>query len=154
MYSQTARHVVRAPRAEVFSALLDASAIEAWRVPDNMSARVEELEPRAGGRFRVTLTYRDGGVGKSGTDRDTYGGRFAEIVDGERVVEVIEFESSDPTLAGEMTMTTTLRDVPGGTEVELRHDGVPDAVSARDNETGTRMALVKLAAFVESRSAG
>jgi hypothetical protein len=53
-----------------------------------------------------------------------------------------------------MTMTTTLRDVPGGTEVELRHDGVPDAVAPADNRTGTRMALAKLAAYVERRAAG
>jgi uncharacterized protein YndB with AHSA1/START domain len=154
VYSQTAHHVVRAPREVVFAALLDPAAIETWRVPDNMTARVEELDARVGGRFRVTLTYLDDGVGKSGAGHDTYGGRFAEIVDGERVVEVIEFESPYPDLAGEMTMTTTLRDVPGGTEVELRHDGVPDAVAPADNRTGTRMALAKLAAYVERRAAG
>jgi hypothetical protein len=49
-----------------------------------------------------------------------------------------------------MTMTTTLRDVDGGTEVEIRHDGIPDRVPAADNETGTRMALANLAAYVES----
>ena len=48
-----------------------------------------------------------------------------------------------------MTMTFTLRDVEGGTEVELLHEGLPDAVPPEDNETGTRMALTKLAAYVE-----
>ena len=55
----------------------------------------------------------------------------------------------DPDLREQMTMTTFLRDVEGGTEVELVHDGVPDAVRREDNETGSRMALAKLAAYVE-----
>lgn len=35
----------------------------------------------------------------------------------ERVVEVIEFEIDDPALRGTMTMTTTLTEEPGGTQV-------------------------------------
>ena len=46
-------------------------------------------------------------------------------------------------------MTFTLREVDGGTEVELVHEGLPDAVPPEDNATGTRMALTKLAAYVE-----
>jgi uncharacterized protein YndB with AHSA1/START domain len=152
VYSQTATVTVRADRAAVFAALLDPAAIETWRVPDNMTARVETLEARVGGSFRVTLTYLDDGVGKSGARTDTYHGRFAEITDGERVVEVIEFDSPDAAVAGEMTMTTTLREVPEGTEVELRHDGIPDAVPPDQNKTGTRMSLAKLAAYVEQRA--
>jgi activator of Hsp90 ATPase-like protein len=64
------------------------------------------------------------------------------------VVEEIEFEAEDPALRGRMTMTTTLRDADGATEVEIRHDGIPDAVPPEDNETGTRMALDKLARLV------
>ncbi len=138
----------------MFAALLDPEAIETWRVPDDMTARVELLDARVGGRFRVTLTYVTEGVGKSGDGTDSYGGTFAEIVPDERVVEVIEFDSPDPGLVGEMTMTTTLRDVPGGTEVTLRHDGIPDAVPPDQNRTGTRMALAKLAAYVERGAAG
>jgi hypothetical protein len=70
------------------------------------------------------------------------------------VVEVIEFDSPDADLAGEMTMTTTLRDVPEGTEVELTHDGIPDAVPPEENATGTRMSLAKLSAYVERNAAG
>ncbi|HTX94087.1 MAG TPA: SRPBCC domain-containing protein [Mycobacterium sp.] len=66
----------------------------------------------------------------------------------ERVVEEFEFETSDPTLAGLMRMTTTLADPPSGTDVVVLHDGIPPGVSAEDNEIGTRMALDKLATFV------
>ncbi len=68
----------------------------------------------------------------------------------EQVVEVLAFESADPALRDTMTMTTTLTDADGGTEVRMLHEGIPDAVPADQNETGTRMALEKLARLVET----
>ena len=68
----------------------------------------------------------------------------------EQVVEVIEFETTDPELRGEMTITTTLADADGGTDVVVAHEGIPGGVSTIDNETGTRMALANLAALVEA----
>jgi uncharacterized protein YndB with AHSA1/START domain len=154
VYSQTATQVVHAPRNAVYAALLDAEAVARWRVPDDMTAEVLEWEPRPGGRFRVSLTYAGDQQGKTEGGTDTYSGHFADLVTDERVVEVMEFESTDPDLGGEMTMTTSLREVAVGTEVELRHDGIPDAVAPQDNATGTRMALAKLAAYVEATAAG
>ncbi|QXE38634.1 SRPBCC domain-containing protein [Streptomyces sp. GMY02] len=151
MYStQVSRHV-RAPRPAVYRALLDADAIAAWRVPAGMSSHVHEFDAREGGRFRVSLTYdAPTGTGKSASHTDTYHGHFVKLVPDEQVVEVFEFESADPGLHGTMTMTTTLTDTDGGTEVLIVHDGIPDAVPAADNETGTRMALANLAQFVEA----
>jgi hypothetical protein len=45
----------------------------------------------------------------------------------------------------------TSGDVNGGTEVCAVHDNLPSGLSPADNETGWRMALDKLAAFVEGR---
>ncbi|WP_018505966.1 SRPBCC family protein [Parafrankia discariae] len=43
----------------------------------------------------------------------------------------------------------------GGTDVTVRHEGIPDGVPVADNEAGTRMALAGLAAFLEAgRPAG
>ncbi|MFG3084025.1 SRPBCC family protein [Streptomyces parvulus] len=151
MHSTRVSHHVRAPRPAVYRALLDPAAVAAWRVPDGMTAEVHAFEGREGGAFRVSLTYEEpSGAGKSGARTDTYHGHFARLVPGERVVEVLEFESADPAFQGAMTMTTTLTDADGGTRVEVVHEGLPDAVPAADNETGTRMALAKLAALVEA----
>jgi uncharacterized protein YndB with AHSA1/START domain len=150
VYEQRATTVVRAPKSAVYAALLDARAVETWRVPDDMVARVEEWEPVEGGRFRVSLTYRAADrTGKTEGATDTYSGRFATLVPDQQVVERLAFDTPDAGLADEMTMTFTLRDVDGGTEVELLHEGIPDAVAPDDNATGTRMALAKLAAYVE-----
>lgn len=136
---------------DVFRALVDADAIMTWRVPDGMTSEVHEFDGREGGAFRISLTYEaPTGTGKSSAHTDTYHGRFVEVVPGERVVEVFEFETGDPAFQGEMTMTTTLTEAGGGTDVLIVHEGLPDTVPAADNETGTRMALDNLAAFVET----
>jgi uncharacterized protein YndB with AHSA1/START domain len=149
VYSTTVRIVVPADRAAVYRALLDPDAVAQWRVPDGMRGEVHELDARVGGRVRMSLTYDDPSVaGKTSGATDTYTGRYVELVAGERVVEEIEFETDDPGLRGTITSTTTLRDVVGGTEVEMHMDGMPDVVPPADNETGTRMALEKLARLV------
>ncbi|MCX5008311.1 SRPBCC domain-containing protein [Streptomyces sp. NBC_00638] len=152
MYTTRISRRVNASRAEVYQALLDANAVAKWRVPTGMRGEVHAFEAREGGAFRVSLTYEaPNGTGKSEAHTDTYHGHFVELVPDERVVEVVEFETTDPGLRGEMTMTTELTEVDGGTEVVIVHEGVPDAVPAADNETGTRMALDNLAQLVEPK---
>jgi uncharacterized protein YndB with AHSA1/START domain len=151
MHSTRVSQHVRAPRPAVYRALLDPDAIATWRVPTGMTSQVHEFEAREGGRFRVSLTYRaPENSGKSTAHTDTYHGFFRRLVPDERVVEVIEFETTDPAFAGAMTMTTTLTDADGGTDVHVVHENLPAGVSAADNETGTRMALEQLAALVEA----
>lgn len=150
MYSTRVSCQVDAPRPAVYRALLDPEAIARWRVPAGMTSRVHEFDAREGGAFRVSLTYDAAdATGKSAAHTDTYHGRFVRLVPDEQVVEEFEFEAVDPALAGRMTMTTTLTDAGGGTQVVVVHEGVPDAVPAADNETGTRMALANLARLVE-----
>jgi uncharacterized protein YndB with AHSA1/START domain len=115
-----------------------------------MSSHVHAFDPREGGAFRISLNYdAPSGSGKTTPHTDTYHGRFVRLVPDEQVVEVIEFETTDPALQGEMTITTTLKDVEGGTEVIALHEGLPQGLSITDNEMGWQEALEKLAAFVE-----
>lgn len=151
VYSARISRHVNAPRSAVYRALLDAGAIARWRVPDGMTSQVHEFDPCEGGAFRVSLTYdAPGRAGKSASQTDTYHGHFARLVPNEQVVEVVEFETADPDLGGAMTITTTLTDAAGGTDIHIRHDGIPDKVPAADNETGTRMSLANLARLVEA----
>lgn len=120
-----------------------------------MTSRVHEFDAREGGRFRISLTYdRPGAAGKSSAHTDTYRGRFERLVPDELVVEALEFETDDPALGGEMTMTTTITPATSGCLVEMVHDRVPDAVPRADNEAGMEMALNRLAAMVETSAPG
>ena len=152
MYSTQVSQRIHAPRPAVYRALLDAEAIAKWRVPDGMRSRVHEFNGREGGAFRVSLTYdAPDRSGKSSSRTDTYHGYFRKLVPDLEVVEVLEFETEDPALAGTMTMTTTLNDADDATDVLVVLEGMPDAVPAADNEMGTRMALARLAELVEAR---
>jgi uncharacterized protein YndB with AHSA1/START domain len=142
---------VSAPRPAVYRALLDPEAIRQRRVPAGITGQVHEFEAREGGSFRISLSYQDPGrTGKSAAHTDTYHGHFAKLVPNEQVVEVLEFETGDPALRGAMTVTTTLTDAAGGTDVLVVYEGIPDGVPAADNATGTRMALANLAKLVEA----
>ena len=142
---------MHAPRAKVYRALLDARAVATWRVPKSMTSHVHAFDAREGGSFRISLTYvAPAGTGKTTAHTDTYHGRFAKLVPNEEVVEVVEFETTNPALRGEMTITTTLVDANGGTDVLVVYEGLPPGVPTADNETGTRMAHAKLAALVEA----
>jgi uncharacterized protein YndB with AHSA1/START domain len=116
-----------------------------------MTCHVHAFEAHEGGCFRISLTYdAPTGTGKTTAHTDTYHGRFVKLVTNEQIVEVDEFETDDPALRGEMTITITLLDADGGTDLLAVHDGLPPGVSPADNETGWQMALGKLAALVET----
>jgi len=48
---------VKAPRAVVYQALLDADAVATWMVPTGMTSEVHAFDAREGGAFRISLTY-------------------------------------------------------------------------------------------------
>ena len=117
-----------------------------------MTCEVHAFEAREGGSFRISLTYESPtGTGKTTAHSDTYHGHFVKLVPNEQVVEEDEFETTKPMLRGKMTITITLADADGGTEVVARHDGLPPGVSRADNALGWEMALAKLAALVEGK---
>src|SRR5437899_2431887 len=126
--TRISRHV-NAPRASVYRALLDAGAVARWMVPTGTISHVHAFDPREGGSFRILLTYDEPtGTGKTTAHTDTYHGRFVKLVTNEQVVEVVEFETTDPALRGEMTITFMLADATGGTNVFATHDDLPPGV--------------------------
>ena len=141
---------INAPRARVYQALTDARAVAVWMVPDGMTSEVHGFDAREGGAFRVSLTYEDPtNAGKTSAHTDTYHGCFVKLVPGQQVVQTVEFETEDPSMRGTMTITFTLSDADGGTDLFAVHEGLPRGVSTGDNELGWRMSLGKLAALVE-----
>jgi uncharacterized protein YndB with AHSA1/START domain len=146
------RHI-RAPRARVYATLMDPEAVVQWMVPDGMTSSVHTFDGREGGTFRISLTYdAPERAGKTQGQTDTFHGRFVRLVPDREVVQAVAFETDDPALQGEMTITYTLSDGDGGTDVVSLHEGLPSGVAPADNELGTRMSLDKLARLVERAS--
>jgi uncharacterized protein YndB with AHSA1/START domain len=142
---------LNAPPAKVYDALVNPVAVQHWMVPTGMTSHVHAFEAREGGTFRISLTYdQPTTTGKTTSQTDTHHGRFLTLIQNQRVVELVEFESADPDMRGEMTITFTLVAAGDGTELEAVHDGLPPGVSLADNELGWRSSLAKLAALVEA----
>ena len=142
--------LVAAPRSRVYAALLDPDAVQRWMVPDDMTSEVHRFDAREGGTFAITLTYAaPTSVGKTTAGTDSFTGRFVRLVPDSEVVQAVEFDTDDPDVRGEMTITYRLEDAPGGTLVTGLHEGLPAGVSAADNELGWAMSLRKLAELVE-----
>ncbi|MFI7668897.1 SRPBCC family protein [Nocardia sp. NPDC049526] len=142
---------VKAPRATVYRLLLDPDAVAAWQVPTGMTSEVHEFDPREGGPFRISLTYDEpADTGKTTAQTDTFHGRFVRLVPDEQVVQIVEFETDDPSVTGEMTITIDLADSDGGTQINAVHDGLPEGVPLDQNELGWSISLGKLATLAET----
>lgn len=138
---------------EVYRALVDPAAVQQWMVPDDMTSEVHHFDAREGGGFRISLTYDDPvRSGKTESATDTFEGRFVSLVPGREVVQIIEFESDDPDVTGEMTIIYSLTEAPeGGTNLIGVHENLPPGVAPEANEVGWRMSMDKLARLVEGR---
>jgi uncharacterized protein YndB with AHSA1/START domain len=134
----------------VFAALIDPEALLAWLPPTGMSGRFEHIDMRAGGSYRMVLTYAETpeGGGKTTEDDDVVDVRIIELVPGQRIVQAADFVSDDPAFAGTMRMTWTLSPASDGTLVELRADDVPAGISADDHAAGLASSLDNLAVFL------
>jgi uncharacterized protein YndB with AHSA1/START domain len=123
----------------------------AWLPPGRMTGRALEYDFREGGRYRIELTYDESAgpsAGKTTARTDVSTGRFLSVDPGERIVQTVEFESEDPSLAGEMVMTWSFEPVPGGTRVTVTADNVPSGISQADHDAGLRASLENLARYL------
>lgn len=142
---------INASPADIYEAHLNPNKLVKWRVPKNMEADIHEFEARAGGSYRMTLTYvnaADAGFGKTSDGKDSFKGQFVELIPHKKIVERIDFESVDPKFAGQMKMTTTIADGEMS-EVTIVCEDIPEGIRLEDNVIGCEEALSKLAQLLE-----
>ena len=148
--TDVASRFIPAPVGEVFSALVDAEALESWLPPGEMQGEIERFEPWPGGSFKMALRYPDhlAASGKTTSHTDVFDARFIDVSPGSKVSFAVDFLSADDAFGGTMIMTWTVTGTPDGTLVEITADDVPDAISAKDHSSGMESSLEKLAAYV------
>jgi uncharacterized protein YndB with AHSA1/START domain len=150
--STVVSQVINAPPDAVYRAFLDQDALAAWLPPGSMKGVVHEFDGREGGTFSVSLIYPENeasGRGKTSENTDTFQARFVKLIPDERIVWAVEFESADPSFAGEMTVTTILSPAGNGTKVTILCENIPSGIKPEDNGAGCRSTLEKLASFLE-----
>ena len=147
--TRVTRHI-RAPRPAVYRALLEPDAVQQWMVPEGMTSSISSFDGREGGTIRISLTYDEPTTaGKTDPRTDVFSGRFVRLVQDTEVVQALEFETDDPALQGEMTITYTLADAGTGTDLVGIHENLPAGVPPDQNELGWNMSMDKLAKLVE-----
>lgn len=140
-YTLTQARVLRAPRERLWRALTEPAAIVKWNPPDGFVAEVHELDLRVGGRYRMSFVHL--GTGQ----RHSFGGSYRQIVPNEKLVATDRFD--DAHLAGEMSITFTLRAVSCGTELTVEQTGLPDAIPPEACRLGWQQSFELLARLVE-----
>jgi uncharacterized protein YndB with AHSA1/START domain len=86
--------VLRASPERVYRAFLDPDAMVKWLPPHGFTGKVQQMDARVGGGYRMSFT--NFGTGKS----HSFGGRYVELTPHERIRYSDQFD--DPNLPGEM----------------------------------------------------
>jgi uncharacterized protein YndB with AHSA1/START domain len=132
---------LKAQPDKVFRAFTDADALARWLPPNGFLCKVEHVDAKVGGSFRMSFRNFTTGNGHS------FGGTYREVVPGERLVYTDKFD--DPNLKGEMVTTVTLKKNLAGTELNVTQEGIPDAIPTEMCYLGWQDSLDHLARLVE-----
>jgi uncharacterized protein YndB with AHSA1/START domain len=112
-----------------------------WLPPYGFTCKVDHLDAKVGGTFRMSFTNFGSGNGHS------FGGEYRELVANQRISYTDKFD--DPNLPGEMVTTVTLKQVSCGTDVSIVQEGIPDAIPVEMCYLGWQESLAQLATLVE-----
>jgi uncharacterized protein YndB with AHSA1/START domain len=150
-----ASRLIRASPATVYGAFASAGALEQWLAPRGMTGRVLTFDFRAGGGYRMRLTYDDArhGPAKTSAHADEVEVRFVKLVPHRRIEQAATFDTQSAEFAGEMRMIWTFEPASEGSRVEVRCAAVPAGIRAEEHEAGLASTLENLAAYAEGRSA-
>jgi uncharacterized protein YndB with AHSA1/START domain len=134
--------VLRAPAERIYRAFLDPDAMAKWLPPHGFTGKVHHMDAKVGGSYRMSFT--NFGTGKS----HSFGGKYLELVPGELLRYVDEFE--DPNMPGQMQVTVQLKTVVCGTEVNIVQEGIPAMIPVEFCYLGWQESLTLLAQLIEA----
>ena len=133
----TTTRLIKAPAKRIFDAWLDPKMLARFMLPgEGMSVPSVTTDPRVGGRFAITM--------KAGDTEIPHAGTYKEITPHSRLV----FTWESPFSVDGSTVTLTLADAPGGTNVTLHHVRFPSKESRDNHDKGWAAILAALAKTV------
>jgi len=138
--------VLRAPPERIYRAFLDADAMSKWLPPHGFTGKVHQMDAKVGGSYRMSFTNFSSGGSHS------FGGKYLELVPGERLRYSAVFD--DPNLPGEMQTTVTLTKVSCGTEVHIVQEGIPAVIPVDGCYLGWQESLTLLTQLIEPEIPG
>lgn len=133
--------ILRASPDRVYRAFLNSDAVAKWLPPYGFTCRVEHMDARVGGTYKMSFTSFATG------ERHSFGGEYVDLVPDELIRYTDRFD--DPNLPGEMRTTVSLEPVSCGTDVTIVQEGIPEAIPLEMCTLGWQESLVQLAKLVE-----
>ena len=134
--------VLRAPPERIYRAFLNADAMAKWLPPNGFTGKVQHMDVRVGGTFRMSFTNFSTGQSHA------FGGEYLELLPNERICYTDTFD--DPHLPGVMKTTVSLTALSCGAELSVVQEGIPDAIPVEACYLGWQESLVLLAKLVEA----
>jgi uncharacterized protein YndB with AHSA1/START domain len=135
------QRVLRTKPAKVYRAFLDADALSKWLPPYGFTCRVQHLDARVAGTFKMSFHNFSTGNGHS------FGGEYRELVPDKLIRYTDKFD--DPNLPGEIQVTVSLQPVSCGTELSIVQEGIPAVIPVEMCYLGWQESLAQLAHLVE-----
>lgn len=134
--------ILRSKPERVYRAFLEADALVKWMPPHGFTAKVDHIEPRVGGTYK--MSFRNFTTSSS----HSFGGKYLELVPNERIRHTDAFD--DPNLPGEMQVTVTIKPVLVGVELQIVQEGIPAVIPVEACYQGWQESLTLLAQLVEA----
>jgi Uncharacterized conserved protein len=126
---------------KVFRAFTEPAAMASWLPPYGFTCTVHEMNVKKGGTFR--MSFQNFTTGNS----HSFGGSYVELKPNEYLQYTDKFD--DPNLPGEIITTVSLKKTIAGTELNIKQEGIPEAIPAEMCYLGWQDSLNKLAKLVE-----
>jgi uncharacterized protein YndB with AHSA1/START domain len=139
---------LKAPRALVFKMLTDGAHLARWFGPLGHTCTECVVEPRVGGRFYAALNGPDGVLRR-------VQGVFTDVLPDQRLAFTWAWldEAGQPREPDLDTVVTIILEARGdGTELNLRHDGFPNAERAGMHDKGWESSFDCLAQYLTERA--
>jgi uncharacterized protein YndB with AHSA1/START domain len=133
--------VFKASPEKIYRAFFDAGALAKWLPPYGFTCKVDHIDPKIGGTYKMSFTNFS--TGKS----HSFGGKYLELVPNEHIRYSDKFD--DPNLSGEMVTTVSIKQVSCGADVSIVQEGVPDVIPPELCYLGWQESLDQLAKIVE-----
>jgi uncharacterized protein YndB with AHSA1/START domain len=138
--------VIRATPDRIYRAFVDADAMSKWLPPHGFTGKVHQMDAKVGGSYRMSFTNFSSG------NSHAFGGKYLELVPGEKLRYTATFD--DPNLPGEMQTTVTLTKVSCGTDVAIVQEGIPVIIPQEGCYLGWQESLTLLIQLVEPEIPG
>jgi uncharacterized protein YndB with AHSA1/START domain len=138
--------VLRAKPEKIYKAFLDAEAMVKWLPPHGFTGKVDHLDARVGGTYRMSFTNFSNGQSHA------FGGEYLELTPYERIRYFDQFD--DPNLPGRMEVTITMTVVSCGTDLRILQEGIPAVIPVEACYLGWQESLNLLALLVEAEIPG